>query len=58
MRSMRVLTESVGAKPPPKSTVTRLMRAGKLNEPGRGIALVLSVDEVEGIVHREEPSEE
>ncbi len=35
-----------------------IMRAGKLNEPGRGIAFVLSVDEVEGIVHREEPSEE
>jgi len=30
-----------------------VVRAGKLNEPARGIAFVLSVDEVTGIVHRE-----
>jgi nitrogen regulatory protein P-II 1 len=35
-----------------------VVEAGRLDEPARGIAFVLSVDEVKGIVHREEPSEE
>lgn len=30
-----------------------MVRAGRLDEPGRGMAFVLSVDEVKGIVHRE-----
>jgi nitrogen regulatory protein PII len=30
-----------------------IVRVGKLDEPGRGMAFVLSVDEVRGIVHRE-----
>ena len=30
-----------------------MVRAGRLDEPGRGMAFVLSVDEVEGIVHLE-----
>jgi nitrogen regulatory protein P-II 1 len=34
-----------------------MVRAGRLDEPSRGMAFVLSVDEVKGIVHRE-PSEE
>ena len=34
-----------------------MVRAGRLDKPGRGMAFVLSVDEVKGIVHRE-PSEE
>ncbi len=34
-----------------------MVRAGRLDEPARGMAFVLSVDEVKGIVHRE-PSEE
>jgi nitrogen regulatory protein PII len=34
-----------------------MVRAGRLDEPVRGMAFVLSVDEVKGIVHRE-PSEE
>lgn len=32
-----------------------VVRAGRLDEPARGIAFVLSVDEVRGIVHRETP---
>ncbi|AHY47444.1 Nitrogen regulatory protein PII [Rubrobacter radiotolerans] len=31
-----------------------VVRAGRLNEPTRGIAFVLAVEEVTGIVHREE----
>ena len=34
-----------------------MVRAGRLDEPGRGMAFVLSVDEDRGIVHRE-PSQE
>jgi nitrogen regulatory protein P-II 1 len=34
-----------------------VVRAGRLDEPARGMAFVLSVEEVKGIVHRE-PSEE
>jgi nitrogen regulatory protein PII len=34
-----------------------MVGAGRLDEPSRGMAFVLSVDEVKGIVHRE-PSEE
>ncbi len=34
-----------------------MVGAGRLDEPGRGMAFVLSVDEVKGIVHRE-PLEE
>ncbi len=34
-----------------------IVRVGKLDEPGRGMAFVLSVDEVTGIVHREPPGE-
>jgi nitrogen regulatory protein P-II 1 len=30
-----------------------VVRAGQLDKPARGIAFVLSVDEVQGIVHRE-----
>lgn len=30
-----------------------VVRAGRLNEPARGIAFVLAVEEVTGIVHRE-----
>jgi nitrogen regulatory protein P-II 1 len=30
-----------------------IVRAGRLDEPGRGMAFVLSVDQVAGIVHRE-----
>jgi nitrogen regulatory protein P-II 1 len=30
-----------------------VVRAGRLDEPARGIAFVLSVDEVKGIAHRE-----
>ncbi|MEW6636949.1 MAG: P-II family nitrogen regulator [Actinomycetota bacterium] len=32
-----------------------VVRAGRLDEPARGIAFVLAVEEVTGIVHREEP---
>ena len=32
-----------------------MVGAGRLDEPGRGMAFVLSVDEVEGIVHLEPP---
>ncbi|ABG06047.1 nitrogen regulatory protein P-II [Rubrobacter xylanophilus DSM 9941] len=31
-----------------------VVRAGRLDEPARGIAFVLAVEEVTGIVHREE----
>jgi len=34
-----------------------MVRAGRLDEPGRGMAFVLSVDEVRGIVHREPSGE-
>jgi nitrogen regulatory protein P-II 1 len=34
-----------------------IVRVGKLDEPGRGMAFVLSVDEVAGIVHREPSGE-
>jgi hypothetical protein len=30
-----------------------VVATGRLDEPGRGIAFVLSVDEVRGIVHRD-----
>lgn len=30
-----------------------MVEAGRLDEPGRGMAFVLAVDEVKGIVHRE-----
>jgi nitrogen regulatory protein P-II 1 len=34
------------------TVVDAMVRAGKLGEPGRGIAFVLDVPRVEGIVHR------
>lgn len=35
-----------------QDVLNAVMRAGRLDEPARGIAFVLSVDEVTGIVHR------
>lgn len=35
-----------------------IVEAGRLDEPARGIAFVLSVDEVKGIVHRETDQED
>jgi nitrogen regulatory protein PII len=40
-----------------QGVLNSMVRAGRLDEPARGMAFVLSVDEVKGIVHRE-PSEE
>ncbi len=36
-----------------QAVLDAVVRAGRLDEPARGIAFVLSVDEVTGIVHRE-----
>ena len=36
-----------------RTVLDAVVRAGRLDEPARGIAFVLSVDEVTGIVHRE-----
>ncbi len=36
-----------------RNVLEAVVGAGRLNEPARGIAFVLSVDEVTGIVHRE-----
>ncbi len=35
-----------------RDVLNAVVRAGRLDEPARGIAFVLSVDEVTGIVHR------
>jgi nitrogen regulatory protein PII len=40
-----------------REVLDSIVRAGRLDEPGRGMAFVLSVDEVQGIVHREGPAE-
>ncbi len=40
-----------------QAVLDSVVRVGRLNEPGRGMAFVLSVDEVKGIVHREGPAE-
>ncbi len=40
-----------------REVLDSIVRAGRLDEPGRGMAFVLSVEEVEGIVHRELPGE-
>ena len=40
-----------------RAVLESIVRAGRLDEPGRGMAFVLSVDEVEGIVHRERSGE-
>ncbi len=40
-----------------KEVLDSMVRAGKLDQPGRGMAFVLSVDEVAGIVHREGPAQ-
>jgi nitrogen regulatory protein P-II 1 len=40
-----------------RDVLEAVVEAGRLDEPARGIAFVLSVDEVRGIAHRE-PSEE
>jgi len=36
-----------------RGVLEAVVEAGRLDEPGKGIAFVLSVDEVTGIVHRE-----
>ncbi len=36
-----------------RNVLEAVVGAGRLNEPARGVAFVLSVDEVTGIVHRE-----
>lgn len=36
-----------------RNVLETVVGAGRLNEPARGVAFVLSVDEVTGIVHRE-----
>jgi nitrogen regulatory protein P-II 1 len=36
-----------------RGVLDSIVRAGRLDEPGRGMAFVLSVDEVRGIVHRD-----
>jgi nitrogen regulatory protein P-II 1 len=36
-----------------RALLDAVVEAGRLDEPARGIAFVLSVDEVKGIVHRE-----
>lgn len=36
-----------------RGVLDAVVRAGKLDEPARGVAFVLSVEEVTGIVHRE-----
>lgn len=36
-----------------REVLEAVVRAGKLDEPARGIAFVLNVEEVTGIVHRE-----
>ena len=36
-----------------RNVLDAVVGAGRLNEPARGVAFVLSVDEVTGIVHRE-----
>ena len=38
-----------------RAVLDSMVGAGRLDEPGRGMAFVLSVDEVEGIVHLEPP---
>ena len=35
-----------------RQVLEAIVRAGRLDEPARGVAFVLSVDEVKGIVHR------
>ena len=35
-----------------RQVMDAVVRAGRLDEPARGVAFVLSVDEVQGIVHR------
>lgn len=36
-----------------RAVLDSMVRAGRLDEPGRGMAFVLSVEQVEGIVHLE-----
>ena len=40
-----------------RGVLDSMVRAGRLDEPARGMAFVLSVDEVKGIVHRESSEE-
>ncbi len=40
-----------------RDVLDAVVEAGRLNEPARGIAFVLSVEQVRGIVHRERQDE-
>jgi nitrogen regulatory protein P-II 1 len=53
VRSERELLLIVVESERVREVLDAVVRAGRLDEPARGIAFVLSVDEVTGIVHRE-----
>jgi nitrogen regulatory protein PII len=41
-----------------QEVLNSMVESGRLDEPGRGMAFVLSVDEAKGIVHREDSAEQ